>query len=115
MSLEKLRSILLSEDKKLATVGAGTLALQVYETLQPHNVTVMAGRGATIGVGGFLTGGGISFFSSRYGLACDRVASFEVSWSGLVVVVHDDTSPCCGFSTIHSPTTNKTNVLSKRL
>ncbi|KAF3765409.1 FAD binding domain-containing protein [Cryphonectria parasitica EP155] len=78
VSLERLDQVLLSEDKKLATIGAGKIAYQLYQELGEHELTVLAGRGATIGIGGFTLGGGISFFSSRHGLACDNVVSFEV-------------------------------------
>lgn len=41
-------------------------------------VTVVAGRIGDIGVGGLTFGGGISFITNEYGLACDNVASFDV-------------------------------------
>lgn len=34
---------------------------------------------ADIGVGGLTLGGGMSFFSGRYGWACDNVVNYEVS------------------------------------
>lgn len=41
---------------------------------------------APVGVPGLVLGGGISFFSNKYGWACDNVASYEVvTASGLVV------------------------------
>ena len=50
----------------------------VYETLAPHGVTVTGGRTGTVGVGGFLTGGGNSFHSASHGMACDTVVNYEV-------------------------------------
>ena len=31
-----------------------------------------------VGVGGYLLGGGLSFLSSQFGLACDSVVNYEV-------------------------------------
>lgn len=42
------------------------------------NLSVIGGRVAAIGVGGLTLGGGISFFSSRYGWACDNVNTYQV-------------------------------------
>lgn len=36
------------------------------------------GRLGTVGAGGYLTGGGLSHYLYRYGLACDNVKAFEV-------------------------------------
>jgi FAD/FMN-containing dehydrogenase len=41
-------------------------------------VSVVGGREAGVGVGGFTLGGGISYFSGRYGWGCDNVRSYEV-------------------------------------
>jgi FAD/FMN-containing dehydrogenase len=39
---------------------------------------VAEGRGSTVGVGGFLLGGGIRHYAPRVGLLCDNVVNFEV-------------------------------------
>lgn len=51
---------------------------EVYDALSPQGVTVAGGRAGTVGVGGFLSGGGNSFYSASHGMACDTVANFEV-------------------------------------
>lgn len=40
-----------------ASILPGSRWQQVYETLEPHGVTVAGGRGGTVGVGGFMIGG----------------------------------------------------------
>jgi FAD/FMN-containing dehydrogenase len=57
IDLRGLNSLSLSEDRKLATIGAGAIWSEVYPQLVPYNVTVMGGRVAGVGAGGFLTGG----------------------------------------------------------
>ncbi|OJJ98700.1 hypothetical protein ASPACDRAFT_30727, partial [Aspergillus aculeatus ATCC 16872] len=61
-----------------ASFQAGALWDSVYETLLESHVTVAGGRVGPIGVGGFLTGGGLSFYNARVGLSCDNVQGFEV-------------------------------------
>ncbi|KAK9781362.1 hypothetical protein SCARD494_14103 [Seiridium cardinale] len=66
------------ESTQVASIYPGSRWRGVYETLDPHNVTVAGGRAASVGVAGFLTGGGNSFYSARKGFACDNVVNFEV-------------------------------------
>ncbi|KAL4908039.1 hypothetical protein BDW74DRAFT_189345 [Aspergillus multicolor] len=73
-----LNEITLNKDKSVASIGPGNNWGQVYKALEPHGVTVVGGRMSDIGVGGLLTGGGISYFSNLYGWALDNVESFEV-------------------------------------
>ncbi|KAH9883543.1 6-hydroxy-D-nicotine oxidase [Xylariomycetidae sp. FL2044] len=63
---------------KVASIGAGSLWRDVYATLEPFGVTAPGGRTSTVGVAGFLTGGGNNFYSSMVGLGCDNVVNFEV-------------------------------------
>ncbi|RYN93886.1 hypothetical protein AA0120_g4373 [Alternaria tenuissima] len=50
----------------------------VYDKAEKRNLTVLGGRIGVVGTAGFLTGGGISFFSPERGWACDGVINFEV-------------------------------------
>lgn len=63
---------------KIASVSPGSHWQQVYDTLSPLGVTVAGGRAGTVGVGGFISGGGNSFYSAAHGMACDTVQNFEV-------------------------------------
>ncbi|KIW28688.1 uncharacterized protein PV07_08328 [Cladophialophora immunda] len=78
VSLAALNTIKVSSDKKTVAVGPGNTWNAVYTALAPSNLAVIGGRVAPIGTGGLTTGGGISFFSSLYGWACDNVASYDV-------------------------------------
>ena len=55
--LDFLDSIVLEEDRKTVRVGAGKRWGAVYEFLDPLGLTVVGGRAAGVGVGGFLLGG----------------------------------------------------------
>ncbi|KAI1841301.1 hypothetical protein JX266_012537 [Neoarthrinium moseri] len=61
-----------------ASIEPGGRWEHTYASLQDHGVTVAGGRDGDVGVGGFLLGGGISFFSGRLGFGCDSVTNFEV-------------------------------------
>ncbi|KAI0016494.1 FAD binding domain-containing protein [Xylariomycetidae sp. FL0641] len=61
-----------------ASLRPGGRWKDVYAALQADNVTVPGGRDGGVGVGGFLLGGGESFFAGRVGWGCDSVAGFEV-------------------------------------
>lgn len=78
VALENMNDITLSNDKKTVAVGAGNTWSRIYERLEPEGVQPVGGRVKGIGVGGYLTGGGLSFLSNLHGWACDNVESFEV-------------------------------------
>ncbi|MCJ1314669.1 hypothetical protein MMC25_008351 [Agyrium rufum] len=86
LDLRSLAQISVSSDGTRATIGPGATWGQVYQVLEPMNLTVVGGRVLTVGVGGLLLGGGISFFSSRKGFGCDNVLSFEIVLASGTVV-----------------------------
>ncbi|KAJ4382245.1 hypothetical protein N0V86_002578 [Didymella sp. IMI 355093] len=86
VSFENLKGIKLSADKKTVAVQPGNNWGDVLTALSTTGVTVAAGRIGDIGVGGLTLGGGISFISNEYGLACDNVASFDVVTASGVII-----------------------------
>ena len=55
------------------TLGAGQDWGEIYAAVNDQNLTVVGGTGDTIGLGGYLTGGGHSPLSAKFGLAVDQV------------------------------------------
>ncbi|KIA75677.1 hypothetical protein HK57_00538 [Aspergillus ustus] len=81
-------------ETETASIGPGARWESVYETLQPLQVMVSGGRLGTVGVGGFLTGGGITIYSAQRGLACDDVVAFEIVLAnGTITRATNDTNP----------------------
>ena len=78
IDLVRMNTIQLSEDRRSVEIGAGARWFDVYSTLEPEGISVVGGRVADIGVGGLTLGGGISFYSGRYGWACDNVISYNI-------------------------------------
>ena len=78
IDMTKLSSITVSDDRTVASVGAGATWLDVYSYLDTLSLSVAGGRNGAVGVGGLTLGGGISYFLPRVGWACDNVVNFEV-------------------------------------
>jgi len=84
IDMANLSEIVVSEDETVTSLGPGNRWVDVYTRLEPLNLSVVGGRTADIGVGGLLLGGGISFFSQRFGFACDNVLNYEVLLYGIL-------------------------------
>ncbi|KAB8266935.1 hypothetical protein BDV30DRAFT_247247 [Aspergillus minisclerotigenes] len=94
VDLRLINQVELSEDKTIARIGGGAVWDIAYSQLVPYNLTVMGGRIPGIGVGGFATGGGITFASREHGFSCDNIHGYEVVLgSGEVVYVDQSSHP----------------------
>jgi FAD/FMN-containing dehydrogenase len=80
IDLVDLNQVTVSNNGTRVAVGPGNRWRDVFAKLDPLGISVLGGRWATVGVGGLLTGGGISFFSRRFGLAMDGVVNHEVRY-----------------------------------
>ncbi|KAF7886831.1 uncharacterized protein EAF02_003478 [Botrytis sinoallii] len=78
VNLQKLNTVQLSADRGTVSIGPGNTWYDVYQVLDPLGISVVGGREAGIGVGGLTLGGGISYFSGKYGWACDNILNYEV-------------------------------------
>lgn len=67
-----------NENNSIASIQPGSNWEMVYTSLDEYNVTVAGGRADVVGVGGFITGGGYTFYSGTVGWGCDNVYNFEV-------------------------------------
>lgn len=79
IDLSLMKSSTYNPRTKLASIQTGARWSEVYrELLDTANVTVVGGREGSVGVGGYLLGGGLSFHIGRYGMACNNVVGVEV-------------------------------------
>ncbi|KAL2279932.1 hypothetical protein FJTKL_13078 [Diaporthe vaccinii] len=76
----------------LASVGPGGHWTGAYTELAKSNVTVVGGREGQVGIGGFLLGGGNSYYTFRQGFGCDNVVHFEVVLADGSVINANSTS-----------------------
>jgi FAD/FMN-containing dehydrogenase len=63
---------------RVARIKAGARWGDVVEAVAPHGLAVMHGSSPTVGVIGYLLGGGLSFYGRRHGLAVNHVRAFQV-------------------------------------
>ncbi|MFC9996612.1 FAD-binding oxidoreductase [Nocardia sp. NPDC127526] len=63
---------------RTARVGAGVTWGAVLAEAGPYGLTGLAGSSPVVSVAGYTLGGGLSWFSRRYGWAADSVTAFDV-------------------------------------
>ncbi|KAI4131250.1 MAG: hypothetical protein LQ338_001344 [Usnochroma carphineum] len=78
IDMRAINNVAVSDDRTLTSIGGGALWRDVYIKLDSMGLATTGGRAAGVGVGGLTTGGGLSFFSARYGFVCDNVVNFEI-------------------------------------
>ncbi|RYC55514.1 hypothetical protein CHU98_g10691 [Xylaria longipes] len=78
IDLSHLNSTSYNAETNIASIGPGGRWEYVYAELIKYGVTATGGRDGDVGVGGFLLGGGNSYYSGRMGFGCDSVVNFEV-------------------------------------
>jgi FAD/FMN-containing dehydrogenase len=74
----------------LATVGPGFKLGDLYAALAQHDVTIPAGCGATVGIGGQALGGGLGLLGRSRGLTSDQVVGVQVALADGRVVECDE-------------------------
>ncbi|KAI1376334.1 FAD-binding domain-containing protein [Hypoxylon crocopeplum] len=81
-------------ETKFASLQPGGRWTNVYADVEKHGVMVAGGREGLVGVGGLLTGGGLTFYTCRDGWGCDQVVNYEVVLAdGSIVNANDTTNP----------------------
>jgi hypothetical protein len=66
-------NIVVANDKRTARVGGGVLSGALEKSAAQVGTAAVLGQCPSVGVGGFLLGGGISPIMSKFGLGCDNV------------------------------------------
>ncbi|KAI1120718.1 hypothetical protein F5Y10DRAFT_289356 [Nemania abortiva] len=89
IDIRALNSVDVHSDTSTVSVGAGAAWDDVYVKLDPIGLSVNGGRAAEVGVGGLTLGGGISYFSPRYGWTCDTVTCFQIVLADASIVEVD--------------------------
>ncbi|KAH6661788.1 hypothetical protein F5X68DRAFT_178490 [Plectosphaerella plurivora] len=78
IDLRKMDSIVVLEDRTMASLGPGLRWINVSQALDPIGLAAVGARSANVGVSGLILGGGISYLSGGHGLACDNVRNFQI-------------------------------------
>lgn len=61
-----------------ATVGSGTLLIDLYNQLSGAGMLLPGGSCPTVGIAGLTLGGGVGVVGRKYGLTCDNLESLEI-------------------------------------
>ncbi|KAG7089983.1 hypothetical protein E1B28_011606 [Marasmius oreades] len=78
IDMRALNQIDISVKDQTVKLGPGSQWTTVYAAMAPFNVTTTGARINSVGVGGFLLGGGIAFASVTKGFAADNVFNYEI-------------------------------------
>ena len=78
IDLGGLKRIEVDAHARTARAGGGVLWGEFDAAAQQHGLHTPGGRVTTTGVGGFTTGGGYGWTSSKFGLTCDNLLSAQV-------------------------------------
>ncbi|PVI05025.1 FAD-binding domain-containing protein [Periconia macrospinosa] len=92
LDLQSMNSVAIASDQQSAVLGAGNRFGNAYKPLSEQDLAMVGGRLTSVGAAGLLTGGGVSFFSGLYGLACNNIISHEVVLGNGTVVTASSTS-----------------------
>jgi FAD/FMN-containing dehydrogenase len=72
------------------TLQAGSQMGEINLAASKRNLSILSGGGSTVGVGGYLTGGGHAALSATYGLAADHVLEIQlVTPTGEIVTANE--------------------------
>ncbi|RAK90051.1 FAD linked oxidase [Aspergillus costaricaensis CBS 115574] len=80
LDMRMLNKVVIQPNHDIIYVSGGALWRDVYKELHDRDprLVVVGGQCPTVGVSGFLLGGGISSFSRSYGLGIDSIEAIEI-------------------------------------
>lgn len=78
IDLSLFDEVTLVDGRNSVIIGAGCKWMQVSKELEKQDCAVAGGRNSAVGVGGLTLGGGLSFFSPRYGFVCSNILEYEI-------------------------------------
>ncbi|KAK4231591.1 hypothetical protein QBC38DRAFT_506664 [Podospora fimiseda] len=97
LDLHDMKDVLLDMNSKTVTMDAGCQWDMVYETLvigKHDGYIINGGRCPTVGVSGFILGGGLGPFTRSFGMGCDTLVEVKiVTADGKLVTVGKDSKP----------------------
>jgi FAD/FMN-containing dehydrogenase len=78
LRMSRFDSVEIRPQERIARAGGGTVWLPVAEAAQQHHLAAMHGSAVDVGVAGYLTNGGLSWYARQYGLAANHVTAIEI-------------------------------------
>ena len=94
LATNNLKTLKLGSEENTIESGAANDWYTLNKFLEPYGRIVVGGRLKTIGTSGLTIGGGISYFTAKYGFAMDNVVAYEmVLASGKIVTASATSNP----------------------
>ncbi|AWB90185.1 FAD-binding oxidoreductase [Salinibacterium hongtaonis] len=78
ITTRRMTDVTIDEQARTATVAAGATWADVQDAAAAHGLTAIPGSSPTVGVVGYLLGGGLGPLARSHGFSSDYVRSFEV-------------------------------------
>jgi FAD/FMN-containing dehydrogenase len=94
IDMSHLDEIVPSQDGTSVRIGAGCKWKHVSEVLEQEGLAVVGARNSAVGVGGSTLGGGLSFFSPRFGFVCSNVIEYEIVLADGTITTVSETVHC---------------------
>lgn len=91
ISVRPIDSVRLDRASGIATIGSGIQLGNLYNTLFAQGMFMPAGRCTTVGIAGFVLGGGFGFETRQYGLTSDLMIETEVVTAAGDVLICNET------------------------
>ena len=87
IDVSKMNSISVDEEKKLVTIQGGVTNREMYDVLGELEYPFPGGGCPTVGVTGFVLGGGWGYSSRLFGLAADSLIQVEmIDYKGKIII-----------------------------
>ncbi|PPJ53092.1 hypothetical protein CBER1_11652 [Cercospora berteroae] len=94
IDLSRLDHMVIAEDKKTVRLGPGVRWGVLFKILDEQELAAAGGRDASVGVPGFLVGGGLSAWGAKHGWGSDSIVSADVVLAdGTLVTADQQTHP----------------------
>jgi FAD/FMN-containing dehydrogenase len=91
IAMRNVAGTTLDKEKGLLYTKPGGHFWDVMKVLDNTGLTVVGARLGAVGIGGYLTQGGLSFLSGQYGLAADNIVEYEtVLANGSIVNINQN-------------------------
>ena len=78
VDVTRMNTVHVNTNANVATIGAGTRLVDVYNALAQYGLVLPAGSCPTVGVAGLTLGGGVGVIGRKFGLTCDNLLSAQI-------------------------------------
>ncbi|KAH7350324.1 hypothetical protein BKA66DRAFT_516478 [Pyrenochaeta sp. MPI-SDFR-AT-0127] len=79
VDMRSLHGVKVNEERTVISIGGGAIwSTDVYPELVKFDLIAAGARAPGVGIGGFVTGGGLTHLARRDGWACDTIVGYEV-------------------------------------